>query len=110
MPVSRTTQEWQATLGEWIRDSRLARGIDQRTLAQQADVSERALRNFESGSGSTLSTVIRVVRALDRENWLAALDEGAAGPSPIELLRQAQRKPAKPRRAPRRSAHPSGGP
>jgi transcriptional regulator with XRE-family HTH domain len=102
MPVTKTTSEWQASLGDSVRDARLARNLDQRGLARMADISERALRNLESGEGSSLGTVIKVVRALDREDWLAAFDEGADEPTPLELLRESQRRPAKRRRAPRR--------
>lgn len=102
MPVNRTADEWQVALGESLRDARLARQIDQRTLARRADISDRSLRNLENGKGSTLGTVIKVVRALGREDWLDALDEGAGEPSPLEMLRESRGHPAKPRRASRK--------
>jgi len=102
MPVSRTTDEWQRTLGGWVRDARLARELDQQTLAESADISVKAVRGLETGDGSSLSTVIKVVRALGREDWLEQLDEGAGEPSPLELLRESRRRPMRPQRAPRR--------
>lgn len=105
MPVSRTTLEWQIALGQSLRDARLARRLDQETLATMADVSTRALRNLEAGQGSSLSTLIKTVRALGREEWLDALDERSDAPSPLELLRRSQGRPMRPRRAPRRQAN-----
>jgi transcriptional regulator with XRE-family HTH domain len=102
MPINRTTEEWQRSLGDAIRDARLARRLDQVTLADRADISSRSLRNLESGEGSSLATLIKTVRALGREDWLAALDERVDEPTPLEVLRQSRRQRPKPQRAPRR--------
>ena len=102
MPMTRTTEEWQRAVGEWLRDARLARDLDQETVASLADISTRALRNLESGDGSSLGTLIKTVRALGREDWLEQLDEGTGEPSPLELLRESRKRPARPQRAPRR--------
>lgn len=101
MPVNLTTEEWQQALGEALRDARLARRLDQGTVAHRADISTRALRNLENGEGSSLATLVKTVRALGREDWLAALDEGAAEPSPLERLRMSRGQPRRPQRAPR---------
>jgi transcriptional regulator with XRE-family HTH domain len=102
MPVSRTTDEWQQALGGWLRDARLARELDQQSVAERADISIKALRGLETGDGSSLGTLIKVVRALEREDWLEQLDEGAGEPSPLELLRESRNRPMRPQRAPRR--------
>lgn len=102
MPVTRTTDEWQRAMGGWLRDARLARELDQLSLAELADISVRALRGLEAGEGSSLGTLIKAVRALGREDWLEQLDEGADEPSPLELLRESHRRPMRPQRAPRR--------
>ena len=75
--------------------------MDQTTLARLADIAPKSLQNLEAGRGSTLATLIKIVRALDREDWLESLDEGVGELSPMEQLRVAQNRPAKPRRAPR---------
>ncbi|MGH2719742.1 MAG: helix-turn-helix domain-containing protein [Actinomycetota bacterium] len=80
-----TVQEWEAAVGEQLRAARIAEGLDQAGLAVRADVSLGAVKNLESGKGSSLKTVIRVVRALGRTDWLASL----APPitiSPLALL------------------------
>ncbi|MBI4347820.1 MAG: helix-turn-helix transcriptional regulator [Elusimicrobia bacterium] len=68
-----TPEELAAELGGNIRRLRLQRNVSQQTLSAQAGVSLTALRHLESGEGATLGTLIRVVRALDKQDWLHAL-------------------------------------
>lgn len=65
-----TPAEMEARLGEYLKRFRLVRNIEQRTLAERAGISVRALRNLEGGQGSTLTTLMRVLKVLGRENWL----------------------------------------
>jgi transcriptional regulator with XRE-family HTH domain len=60
----------EAELGISLRASRLDRNLEQTTLAERAGVSLNALKRLESGRGSTTHTLISVLRALDREDWL----------------------------------------
>lgn len=85
----RTIDELQAELGERLRQLRLGRDLDQVQAAEKAGVSEKALRNLESGRGSNLSTLLRVLKALDALDGLDALLP-AASVSPLALLKQAQ--------------------
>lgn len=92
---NRTVQEWEAQLGEQVRAVRIAADLDQATLAAQADVSLGAVKNLEGGKGSSLKTLIRVLRVLDRTDWLDTL----APPitiSPLQML-TAKRATAGPR-------------
>jgi transcriptional regulator with XRE-family HTH domain len=57
--------ELQASLGERIKRLRLSRNMDQRDTASKAGVSEKALRNLETGRGSTVETLLRTLKALD---------------------------------------------
>lgn len=57
--------ELQASLGERIKRLRLSRNMDQRATASKAGVSEKALRNLETGRGSTVETLLRTLKALD---------------------------------------------
>ncbi|MBK7002328.1 MAG: helix-turn-helix transcriptional regulator [Rhodoferax sp.] len=81
--------ELQKLLGERLKRLRLNRNLDQRTTAEKADISERALRNLESGRGSTVETLLRVLKALD---YLQGLDMLAPEISinPLDLLRQSK--------------------
>ena len=60
-----TPHELQILLGERLRRLRLNRNLDQLTTAEKAGVSEKALRNLEAGRGSTVETLLRVLKALD---------------------------------------------
>lgn len=70
MPASQTVDEMEVELGEKLKRLRLNKNLDQKTLAARAGVSVRALRNLEGGAGSTVKTLMSVVRALGRESWL----------------------------------------
>lgn len=88
----RTVDEWEALIGEQVRAARIANDLDQSRLAAAADVSVGALSNLERGKGSTLKTVVAVVRALGRTDWLEALAPPVTV-SPIQMLRAKQKAP-----------------
>ena len=66
-------EELALAVGEGIRRLRLQKNLTQPALAAQAGVSMTALRHLESGEGANLFTFIRVIRALDKQEWLQAL-------------------------------------
>lgn len=68
--MNQTIAEMEVGLGEKIKLLRLNKNLDQKTLAARAGVSVRALRNLESGAGTTVKTLLSIVRALGRESWL----------------------------------------
>ena len=84
--LDRTTEDFEGSLGEQIRSLRIAAGFDQSTLASEAGLSLGAVRNLEQGNGSTLRTIIRAVRALDRAEWLDGLAPRVSV-SPLDVLR-----------------------
>lgn len=90
----------QDDLGHRIRKLRLARNLDQRTTAERAGISLRALGKLENGRGSTLETLLRTLRALDYVKGIEAL---APEPTinPLSMLRT----PTAPRRV-RRARKP----
>jgi transcriptional regulator with XRE-family HTH domain len=65
-----TIEEFEMDVGEQIKTLRLKQNIDRATLALRAGCSVSALKNLEYGTGSTLRTLIAIVRALGREDWL----------------------------------------
>ena len=87
-----STDEWEALVGEQFRSLRIARNLDQAQLAELAGVSLGSVKGLEQGRGSTLKTIVRVARALDREAWLRGL---APRPtvSPIDVLRSSRTSP-----------------
>jgi len=84
-----TVKEFEVDVGEQIKSLRLRKNIDQATLALQAGCSVSALKNLESGNGSTLRTLIAVVRALGRQDWLRNVAP-VATISPLSLLKAGQ--------------------
>ena len=82
-----TAKELQLIFGERLRRLRLNRNLDQRTTAEKSGISERALRNLESGRGSTLETMLRVLKALDYLQGIEMLAP-EVNVNPLDLLRQ----------------------
>lgn len=86
----RTTQEWEEVIGEHVRNARIVRALDQKRLAELANISVGAVSNLERGKGSSLKTLIAVMRAVGRTDWLESLSPPIAV-SPIQVLRAKQR-------------------
>ncbi len=68
-----TIDELEALLGTGAKAVRLDMNIDQQTLAARAGISVGALKNLESGRGSTVKTLVSVLKALDRQDWLTTI-------------------------------------
>jgi transcriptional regulator with XRE-family HTH domain len=89
----RTIEEWEAYLGEQVRNLRIRANLDQVQLAGRADISLGALKNLEGGKGSSLKTLIKVIQTLGRPDWLEALAPHIAV-SPLQVMQaQAAYKP-----------------
>ena len=87
MPViDNNVSDLQGDLGHRIRKLRLAKNLDQRTTAQRAGISLRALGKLENGRGSTLETLLRTLRALD---YVKGIEMLAPEPTinPLAMLR-----------------------
>lgn len=90
--IHQTIGEWESIVGEQIRAARIASNLTQKRLAALAGVSVLTLSNLEQGKGSSLATVIAVVRSLGREDWLETL----APPitiSPLHMWRAKEKSP-----------------
>ncbi len=85
-----TPEEMEADLGDKLRTLRLNRNIDQKTLAEHAGISVRALRNLESGAGATVKTFVCVLRALGRQEWINTVAPIAI--NPLALTREAKQR------------------
>lgn len=98
MTIEKTIGDLEAQLGQQVRALRLRANLDQQTLAQQAGVALSALKNVESGKGATLKTLLKVLRAMNRLDWIESLSP-AVSISPLQLLKQKRpRKRASSRR------------
>jgi transcriptional regulator with XRE-family HTH domain len=87
--VINSLEELQVALGKRIRQLRLSRNLDQRTTAEKAGISERALRQLETGHGSTVETLLRTLKALDYVQGIGMLAPEVAV-DPLALLRNSQ--------------------
>jgi transcriptional regulator with XRE-family HTH domain len=93
-------RELQIALGERLRRLRLSRNIDQQATADKAGVSKKALGNLEAGRGSTVETLLRVLKALDYLQGIELLAPEITV-DPLALLRSTkpQRRVRRPRKA-----------
>lgn len=89
-----TISQWEETVGDDVRRLRHRQRLTQVELAARANVSLSALKNLESGKGSTLTTVIRVARALGRIEWLSSLAPSEPSVSPMAALQQRRQSAA----------------
>ncbi len=90
-------------IGTSLRDRRIRAQLTQEDLARRAGVGLSALKHLEAGAGANLGSLVKVVRALGAEDWLAALAPPAEpAVSPMQLLRQ-QQKARPPRRRVRKA-------
>ena len=72
-------------LGDRLRRARLNANVSQQDLADRAGVSLGALRGAEAGNGSSMTTFVRLMRAL---GYLERIDALVPEPevSPLQLL------------------------
>jgi len=97
-----------AELATRLRRARLERNLSQTELARQAGIGRVTLQRIEDGGSASLTSLIRVLRAL---GLLEDLDRlvPEPGPSPIEELRRRGRqrqRAGSPRSAERPASHP----
>ena len=81
-----TSGEIEQQLGEQVRRLRLQQALTQVELAGACGLSLGAIRGLEAGSGSSLKTLILVVRHLGLQEWLGHLAP-AVSISPMDLMR-----------------------
>ncbi len=89
MDIERSMGDWLSYLGEQFRESRIRMNLRQEELAKLANVSLGTIKNLEGGKGSSMSTMVQVVRALGRTDWLTALAPPITV-SPMQLLKRSK--------------------
>jgi transcriptional regulator with XRE-family HTH domain len=82
----KSVAELQEELGRRLRQLRLSKNLDQRTVAEKAGITRGALQNLEGGHGSSVRTLLRTLKAL---NHLEGIETLAPEPTvnPLALLR-----------------------
>jgi transcriptional regulator with XRE-family HTH domain len=86
----KTAEELQILLGERLRGQRVSRNLTQHAVAEKAGISLKSVLNLESGRGSSIETLMRVLKALD---MVQSIDALAPVPtvSPLALLKKSRR-------------------
>ncbi|YCM43282.1 helix-turn-helix transcriptional regulator [Verrucomicrobiaceae bacterium 227] len=72
-PHDLTESQLEALIGKRLKEHRLRRNLNQTELAESAGLARRTITSVENGNGCTLSTLIRLVRALHIEHALVEL-------------------------------------
>lgn len=85
-----TIADLARTVGAQARDFRIRKGMEQVEVAKIAGVSERTVRDLEQGGGSSLATLLRVMKALGTLNSLDKLFPPAATVDPLALLKRSK--------------------
>ncbi len=88
MLTSTTTHELELILAEQLKALRLDQNIDQKTLALRAGISLRAVKNLEGAMGSTVKSLVAVLRVLGRQDWLQTVAP-VASINPLSMTQNA---------------------
>jgi transcriptional regulator with XRE-family HTH domain len=86
------TEGWELRLGVDIRSVRRRHRLTQQELATRANVSLSAVKGIEKGAGSSLTTLVRIARALDRTEWLRSFAPVEPSVTPLAQLKERQRE------------------
>lgn len=105
---SYTSEELEYEIGTCLRRLRINRNLEQAVLAERAGVSIRALRNLELGNGSSLHTLVCVVRALGQQEWFNTIGPVATiNPLMMTIDAQPRQRASKPRPKKQETKHES---
>ncbi len=73
MQKFKTTEELEEQLGQQIRNLRILRNLAQSELAERAGVALNAVKRLESGQTATTKSLVKVLKVLNRTEWLNTL-------------------------------------
>lgn len=85
MKKEKTATEWEETLGEQIKTLRLRHNLSQRELAERGDIALNAVKNIEAGRGGTLTSLMRILRTLEKTDWITTLTPEVSI-SPMQMI------------------------
>lgn len=88
-----SVEHLEERLGQHLRATRIAQDLTQAELADRANVSLGAVKSLENGRGSTITTFVKVVRALDQQSWIDALRPPSRAFNPLDLLEAQEQRP-----------------
>ncbi len=99
--------EWERRLGIQIRELRLRHNLTQAEVARRANIDRTTVGRIENGEGGSISSLVQITRALSREDWLDTFAPATPAVSPMQQLRERQRREATQRQRARRQAETS---
>lgn len=76
----------EQVLAHHLRTLRLRQNLDQRELAARSGVALGVVKRLESGRGTTLKSLIKVLRTLGRADWIHSLAPEVTI-SPLQMLK-----------------------
>ena len=94
----------EKTIGETIRRLRIKKKLPLEEVAARANLSPITLRALELGRGSTLSTMLKVLKTIDETSFFLDWMEKSIEVSPMQALRNSRRQAAEPKRVSLRRA------
>jgi transcriptional regulator with XRE-family HTH domain len=95
----RTIDQIEALIGEKIRAYRLDQNLSQDEVASKAGISRGALLRLEAGQHSSLHIFLRVLKALELDDWFDTLAPIPAI-NPLLMVQDQPRRRARRRKAP----------
>jgi transcriptional regulator with XRE-family HTH domain len=99
--TTQNPEELERVLGERIRRLRLRKNFTQDETAKRAGLTRRSIFSLENGRGGTIESLVRVLKALDSTDGLAAIAPEASI-SPLSVF-HSPREPKRARRSLRTS-------
>ena len=89
-------------IGETIRRLRIRKNLPLEDVAARANLSPISVRALELGRGSTLSTLLKVLKAIDEAGFILDWVEKSREISPLQALRNSKKLTAEPKRVSRK--------
>ena len=85
-------------LGQTIRRLRIRKGLPLEDVAAKANLTPTSVRALELGRGSTLSTLLKVLSAIDETGFLENWASGSRETGPLQVLRASRNQTPEPKR------------
>jgi len=92
----------EKTIGDTIRRLRIRKGLPLENVAAKANLSPISVRSLELGRGSTLATILKVLKAIDETDFILDWVEKSNEISPMQALRNSRKLAMAPKRVSRK--------
>jgi len=90
------------TVGITIRRLRIRKGITLEDVAARASLSPITVRALELGRGSTITTLLKVLSAIDEVGFVVSWMEKSNEINPMQALRDSRKQTLEPKRVSRK--------